>query len=215
MWTTEGNTGTPADLNPFITYDLGEVYNLQTTRIWNYNESSNPEFGPLSILLSTSADGKNFTRFGIINPAEAGGTTTEPAQDFVTDVAGVRYVEMQILTNWDSPPAIFWSSITGTNQPGADGRALTGLSKVRFVVAATTNAPAPVLSQGVALSGGRFMLTFSGQSTESYSVLTSTNVALPLTNWTILTSGVFGTGPVSYTDTAATNNAQFYVIKSP
>ena len=65
------------------------------------------------------------------------------------------------LTNFDSPPAIFWSSITGTNQPGADGRALTGLSEVRFVVAAPTNTAAPVLSQGVALSGGRFMLTFS------------------------------------------------------
>ena len=215
MWTTAGNTGNPADLNPFIIYDLGQVYNLQTTRIWNYNdEGPDPQFGALSILLSTSPDGTNFSPFGIINPAEAGNPPL-PAQDFVTDVAGVRYVEMQILTNWDSPPAIFWSSITGGNQPGADGRYLTGLSKVRFVVATPTNTLVPVLNHGVALGGGRFMLTFSGQMTESYSVLTSTNVALPLTNWTILASGVFGTGPVSYTDTAATNNAQFYVIKSP
>jgi hypothetical protein len=210
MWTTAGSTGATPDLNPFITYDLGEVYTLQTTRIWNYNdEGPDPQFGASSILLSTSVDGTNFTTFGIINPAEAGNPPLA-AQDFVTGVAGVRYVQMQILTNYDSPPAIFWSSITGTNQPGADGRYLTGLSKVRFVVAA-----GPVLNQGVALGGGHFMLTFSGQNAENYSVLTSTNVALPLTNWTILTSGVFGVGSVSYTDTTATNRTQFYIIRSP
>jgi hypothetical protein len=37
MWTTTGNQG-PTDLNPFVTYDLGAFYNLQTVRIWNYNE---------------------------------------------------------------------------------------------------------------------------------------------------------------------------------
>jgi hypothetical protein len=145
MWTTVGNTGNPEDLNPFIIFDLGQGYTLQTTRIWNYNdEGPDPQFGALSILLSASPDGTNFTPFGIINPAEAGNPPLH-AQDFVTDVAGVRYVEMQILTNWDSPPAIFWSSITDTNQPGADGRALTGLTKVRFVVA-ISNTPAPIFS---------------------------------------------------------------------
>jgi hypothetical protein len=46
-------------------------------------------------------------------------------------------------------------------------------------------------------------------------VLTSTNVALPMANWTVLTSGSFGASPVTYTDTGATNAQRFYRIQSP
>src|SRR5882724_7244639 len=129
-WTTDGNFGTPSDFDPSITYDLGGVYNLQTTRIWNYNENGFL-VGPSSILLSTSADGTNFTTFGIIEPAQTGGTNGQPGQDFATSVANVRYVQFQILSNWDG--AIFWSGITGGSSNGVDGRALTGLQEVRFV----------------------------------------------------------------------------------
>jgi hypothetical protein len=133
MWTTAGNTGTPIDTNPYITYDLGAVHDLQTTRIWNYNEAgAGIAFGPSSILLSTSVDGTNFTVLTTLNPVEAVGGPAEIAQDFATAASGIRYVQMQILTNYDG--AIFWSSITGTTNAGADGRFLTGLSQVRFVV---------------------------------------------------------------------------------
>jgi len=46
-------------------------------------------------------------------------------------------------------------------------------------------------------------------------VLTSTNVALPITNWSVLTTGTFGASPVAHTDTTATNSQRFYLIKSP
>jgi hypothetical protein len=140
MWMSTG-----PDMNPYLIYDLGVVYNLQTTRIWNYNETGYTKFGVSSILLSTSADGVNFTQFGIINLAEGGGTSTEPAQNFATAVSGVRYVKMQVLTNQDG--AIFWRSITGTNFVGiTDNRGIAGLSEVRFV---GTPAPA-IIAQSLA-----------------------------------------------------------------
>jgi hypothetical protein len=67
-------------------------------------------------------------------------------------------------------------------------------------------------------SGTSFPLTFSGPSGQTYQVLSSTNVARPLANWTVLKSGTFGVGgPTStnYTDTGATNAQQFYRIQSP
>jgi hypothetical protein len=71
----------------------------------------------------------------------------------------------------------------------------------------------PVLSGFGPWSAGSFPLTFSGPNGKTYKVLTSTNLALPLTNWTVLTSGTFGAGAVNYTATGATNTVQFYRIE--
>jgi len=79
----------------------------------------------------------------------------------------------------------------------------------------TPGAPPPAFTSFGPLSGTSFPLTFSGQSGQSYRVLTSTNVALPLASWTELTAGTFGGSPVIYTDTGATNDQRFYYIVSP
>jgi hypothetical protein len=65
------------------------------------------------------------------------------------------------------------------------------------------------------LSGTSFPLTFSGPSGQTYKVLSSTNVALPMASWTVLSSGSFGATLVTYTDTSATNKQQFYRVQSP
>jgi hypothetical protein len=90
----------------------------------------------------------------------------------------------------------------------------TGYGAITVQAASVSNAP-PVLSGGVWLGGGQFKLTFSGPSGQTYHVLTSTNVALPLASWTVLSSGTFAGSPASYTDTQATNKAQFYGVVSP
>jgi autotransporter-associated beta strand protein len=132
-WTTDGNWANPNDLNPAIIYDLGGFVNLQTIRIWNYNEGGFTFVGPTNIMLSTSTDGVNFTSNSIINLAQGSGNNGEPAQDFALSVANVRYVQLQILQTYDD--CIFWYDITGNvNYNGInDNRALTGLSEVRFV----------------------------------------------------------------------------------
>ena len=146
-WTTAGNTGATPDIDPYITYDLGAVSDLQTTRIWNYNENGGVGFGPSSIRLSTSVDGTNFSVLTTLNPVEAGGGPAEIAQDFATAASGIRYVQMQILTTYGG--AIYWSSITGTNAVDGDGRILTGLSEVRFVVAGAVPQTPVVTTQPV------------------------------------------------------------------
>jgi hypothetical protein len=83
-----------------------------------------------------------------------------------------------------------------------------------LVVNYTAAAPLAILGSGP-LSGTSFPLTFSGPSGQSYQVLTSTNIVLPLASWTVLTTGTFGASPVTYTDTSATNAQQFYRIVSP
>lgn len=147
MWATRGNTGSPADTNPSITFDLGAATNLQTIRIWNYNENGFTRFGAKDIRVSTSPDNIAFNTFGDIQLAQGGGTAAEPAQDFPAAAGAVRYVRFQILSNWDG--AGFWSAITGSDNGGADGRHLTGLSEVRFAgvpvppPAAAVGNPAP------------------------------------------------------------------------
>lgn len=81
-----------------------------------------------------------------------------------------------------------------------------------------TTVPAPVAPTLVSFgpwSGGSFPLTFSGPNGQSYKVLSSTNVVLPLASWTVLTTGTFGASPVTFTDGSATNAQQFYRIQSP
>ena len=73
----------------------------------------------------------------------------------------------------------------------------------------------PIFSSFGPLSGNSFPLTFSGPIGQTFKVLTSTNVALPMSSWAQLTSGTFGASPVNYTDSNATNKAQFYWLVSP
>jgi autotransporter-associated beta strand protein len=73
----------------------------------------------------------------------------------------------------------------------------------------------PTLAGGGPLTGTSFPLSFSGPAGQTYQVLVSTNLTLPLTNWAVLSTGTFGAGPAAYTDTTATNQQRFYIIKSP
>jgi len=72
----------------------------------------------------------------------------------------------------------------------------------------------PTLSS-ISLSGGSAVLNFSGTNGQTYQVLSSTNLSLPLTNWSPITSGTFSGSPVSYTNGAATEPQRFYIISSP
>jgi hypothetical protein len=109
-----------------------------------------------------------------------------------------------------------WSGV------GSGSYSLTAVAVYDTSLMATSTPPAsivvlgtPTLSGYGPLSGTSFPLTFSGPSGQSYHVLSSTNMALPLASWTTLTSGTFGASPVTYTDTSATNGTKFYRIQSP
>jgi hypothetical protein len=66
------------------------------------------------------------------------------------------------------------------------------------------------------LSANGFQLTFSGPSGQTYRVLASDDITVPLSEWTVIGSGTFGNTNVVFTDTAAANyTSRFYVITSP
>ena len=84
-----------------------------------------------------------------------------------------------------------------------------------YKLALTTTLAAPALNPAVSFGGGSVTFSFSGANAQSYRVLASTNLLLPMANWLVLTNGKFGAGPVNYTDNAATNPQKFYRIASP
>jgi len=74
---------------------------------------------------------------------------------------------------------------------------------------------APGFTSVVMTGPSALSLTFSGSQGQGYTVLMSTNLAAPMTSWVPLTNGVFGSGPVQFTDTCTTNGQRFYRILVP
>jgi hypothetical protein len=74
----------------------------------------------------------------------------------------------------------------------------------------------PIITR-FSITGGNIIISGTNNTGAggSYSLLTSTNVALPLTNWTLLTTGTFdGSGNFAVTN-AASGNRSFYILRVP
>ena len=78
----------------------------------------------------------------------------------------------------------------------------------------TNRAEAPAWS---ATGGGTFQFGFTNAAHLDFTALTSTNLALPLTNWSILgNASEISPGQYQFTDASATNAPQrFYRVVSP
>jgi autotransporter-associated beta strand protein len=82
-------------------------------------------------------------------------------------------------------------------------------------IAAATVPPA---ISSITVSGGNIVISGTNNvgSGGTYHVLASTNLALPLASWPVLSSGTFsGSGNFSYTNTMGGNQLQFYILKVP
>ena len=77
--------------------------------------------------------------------------------------------------------------------------------------------PAPALGNLVALGGGRYRFSFSGPTGAPYTVLATTNVSLPVSQWLQLGPAVEVTsGQFAFTDTPPPGSpARFYRVRSP
>jgi autotransporter-associated beta strand protein len=106
------------------------------------------------------------------------------------------------LTISSAPPGFYYS--INTNTPGA----------VILVAAPTTP---PVIGTITSSGSDLVMAGANGVPLGNYIVLSSTNLALPLSNWTpILTNQFDGYGRFCVTNSTPTNNAQnFYVLELP
>jgi len=121
----------------------------------------------------------------------------------------------------DSP----WLTITGVTN-GVVSFAFTANSSatnrtanitVLGMTVAVTQSAAPLLTGFTMLNNGAFQFGFSNNQGASFTVWTTTNLSLPLTNWTMLGPlADNGSGQYQFTDPAATNDVQrFYRVSSP
>ena len=106
-----------------------------------------------------------------------------------------------------------FSSSNGTNRTGH----ITVLGQAIPVTQTTGIVASPMLAGAAVSAGGLFQFSFSGSQGASYTVLWTTNLLVPLTNWPVagapanVSPGVFQfTVPVSQTDPQ-----RFYRIRSP
>jgi len=85
------------------------------------------------------------------------------------------------------------------------------------IAVVTTGVSTPPNFSNVRFSGGSLILSgANGTPSAQYRILTSTNVALPLASWTPVVTNVFASdGSYSYTNSAATNSAGFFILVSP
>jgi uncharacterized repeat protein (TIGR03803 family) len=93
---------------------------------------------------------------------------------------------------------------TGGGGPGGGGTIFRLVTSPKFT---------KVASQ----PGGSLLLTGAGLPNDGYRIWAATDLPLPFTSWTLLTSGSFDTkGSFFYTDAGAvTNSSRFYRITAP
>ena len=73
------------------------------------------------------------------------------------------------------------------------------------------------LGSFVVLAGGAYQFTFTNALPTSFTVLASTNITLPTSNWTALgAAALVSPGVYQFTDTQSTNfPRRFYQVRSP
>ena len=116
------------------------------------------------------------------------------------------------------------SVLTITNAQTGDDGGYTVI--VTNMVGSVTSSPpavltvltSPLFGSIMAGSGANFILSgVGGTNNGTYYVLTTTNLTLPLTNWTLIATNQFDSlGGFIFTNTAQTNAPQqFYILKQP
>ena len=112
------------------------------------------------------------------------------------------------------------SDIQSTNAGNYSVIVSNAISSTNSTVATLTVTPLspPQFQSAVRQTNGTIQLNFTGTLGANYRVWATTNVELaPIqSTWTLLASGTFGSGAVTYVDTASTNFPhRFYVITDP
>jgi len=156
---------------------------------------------------------------------------TAGTRDQISSSAGINYGGTLNVTN-----------LSGTLAAGDSFKLFNGASYNGVFAAITPAAPGSGLAWGtnslassgtldivsatvvpptighLTLSGNNIIISGTNNvgSGGTYHVLISTNVALPLTNWLVLTNGTFdGNGNFSSTNAVGTNARQFYILQVP
>ena len=134
MWLSEANGFGGVDPDPWVLFDLGDLYTITSFQVWNYNELAGTtndlttrgvnavtvEYGETAGLGSTVP--------GITNFARADATNTYPGEVFNGFAPfNARYIRFDIDTNYGDPNTFYGLSevqFTGTLVPEPGSLAL-------------------------------------------------------------------------------------------
>ena len=96
---------------------------------------------------------------------------------------------------------------------------LTASNSLGTVSGVSTNLLTPDSPRSIGavleLTNGQITLQFTGGPNATYTVLGTTNIALPVSNWTVLgTATLQSSNTFQFSDTHATNSSQYYLLQS-
>jgi hypothetical protein len=97
---------------------------------------------------------------------------------------------------------------------------LAGSAVGNYTLAPVTGLNADILPLvtviGITVQSGTAQVTFIGQSGQDYRVLASSDMTLPVDQWSVLTNGTLGSDPVTFTETLPPQTqSRFYRIATP
>ncbi len=127
-----------------------------------------------------------------------------------TTISGITYNQDRVA---------FFHLGTGRAATWSDEYNLTGSGLNQWTISYVIelSGTPPVLTKPLILPDGSFQFAFTNTPGVPFEVLMTTNLALPLTNWTVLGSVTeVSTGKFQFTDSQATNSfRRFYRVRSP
>ena len=104
----------PATNTVQLTFDLGARFDLDSIRIWNYNEAAHTSRGVSGLDVSFSNDGVSFSGSQTVSPTQASGNSSYTGADYALSATNARYVRFDV------------------NSRFANDNNFTGISEVRF-----------------------------------------------------------------------------------
>jgi hypothetical protein len=115
--------------------------------------------------------------------------------------------------------ASFADPDVGTNKPvTVTGYAITGADAGNYTLSqpvgltASILPPLPPAFTRISMVSGSAQIKFTGPFGANYNLLASQDLTVPLSQWTVVASGTFGSGLVTVVDSATNSPRRFYVI---
>lgn len=181
------------------------------------NSTAGSSAAPLTALNLTNAslrfraDG-NATATNIVATTVTTSGTTVITIDSVTNVVGLTTNRLLGYTGTSPFAALSLAPLPG----GYTGSLLDSGGTIDLIVNVSALPPAPSISK-IIYSGGQIIIsgTNNAGAGGTYSLLSSTNLTTPLTNWAVLGSGSFDGSGTFLSTNANTNTLQFFILRVP
>jgi hypothetical protein len=211
---SDPNVGTGKTLTPSgIVNDGNSGNNYNYTFVSNTNGTINP----LGVSISSGVAANDKVYDGTTN------ATLTASNVMLSGVLSMDVTNVSLSLNGYA--ASFVSAGPGSNiSVTVTGLDLVGSAAGNYTLTQPAGLTADILALvtptviGITVESGAAQVTFSGQFGQNYSVLATNDLTVPLTEWSVLTNGTFGSNPVIFTETFTNNPApqiRFYRIVSP